>query len=40
MESETADAAMRGEMMVTFTLSDAGSGTDVFVIHDNFPPGL
>jgi len=29
MEFETADAEMRGEMTVTFTLSDAGGGTDV-----------
>ena len=40
MEFETDDAAMRGEMTVTFTLTDADSGTDVFAIHDNLPPGL
>lgn len=40
MEFETADAAMRGEMMVTFTLTDAGGGTDVLAVHDNLPPGL
>lgn len=40
MEFETADAAMRGEMMVRFTLTDAGSGTDVLAVHDNLPPGL
>ncbi len=40
MEFETADAAMRGEMIVTFTLSDANGGTDVFAVHDNVPPGI
>jgi uncharacterized protein YndB with AHSA1/START domain len=40
MEFETADAAMRGEMMVTFTLTGAGEGTDVLAVHDNLPPGL
>jgi uncharacterized protein YndB with AHSA1/START domain len=40
MEFETADAAMRGEMMVTFTLTDAGGGTDVLAVHDNVPPGV
>jgi uncharacterized protein YndB with AHSA1/START domain len=39
MEFETIDAAMRGEMMVTFTLTDAG-GTDVLAVHDNLPSGL
>ena len=40
IEFETADAAMRGEMMVSFTLTDAGGGTDVLAVHDNLPPGL
>jgi uncharacterized protein YndB with AHSA1/START domain len=40
MEFETADPAMRGEMMVTFTLTDANDGTDVLAVHDNLPPGL
>jgi uncharacterized protein YndB with AHSA1/START domain len=40
MEFETVDAAMRGEMMVTFTLADAGGGTDVLGVHDNLPPGV
>lgn len=39
MEFETADAAMRGEMMVTFTLTDAGGGTDVLAVHGNLPAG-
>ena len=40
MEFETADAAMRGKMMVTFTLTDADGGTDVLAVHDNLPPGV
>jgi uncharacterized protein YndB with AHSA1/START domain len=40
MEFETADPAMRGEMTVTFTLTDAGGGTDLLAVHDNVPPGV
>ena len=40
IEFETADDSMRGEMTVTFTLTDAGGGTDVLAVHDNLPPGL
>ena len=40
MEFETSDPAMRGEMTVTFTLSDAEGGTDVLGIHDNLPAGV
>lgn len=40
MEFETADPAMRGEMTVTFTLTEAGGGTDVLAVHDNVPPGV
>ena len=40
MEFETANGAMRGEMIVRFTLTDADGGTDVFAVHDNLPPGL
>jgi len=40
MEFETSDAAMRDEMMVTFTLTDAGGGTEVLAVNDNLPPGL
>lgn len=38
MEFETADPEMRGEMTVTFTLTDADGGTDVLAVHDNVPP--
>ncbi len=40
MEFETADPTMRGEMMVTFTLTDAGVGTEVLAVHDNVPPAI
>jgi uncharacterized protein YndB with AHSA1/START domain len=40
MEFETADPAMRGEMTVTFTLTDADGGTDLLGVHDNLPPGV
>lgn len=40
MEFETGDPAMRGEMIVTFTLTDAGSSTDVLAVHANLPPGI
>ena len=36
-----ADACtQRGEMTVTFTLTDADGGTDVLAVHDNLPTGL
>jgi hypothetical protein len=38
LEFETGDPAMRGEMTVTFTLSDADGGTDVLGVHENVPP--
>lgn len=40
MEFETDDPAMRGEMTVTFTLTDAGAGTQVIATHDGLPPGV
>jgi uncharacterized protein YndB with AHSA1/START domain len=40
LEFETDDTAMRGEMVITFTLTDAGGGTDVLAVHENLPPGL
>ncbi len=40
MEFETADPAMRGEMTVTFTLTEVDGGTDVLAVHDNVPPGV
>jgi len=40
IEFETADDSLRGEMSVTFTLTEADSGTDVLGVHDNVPPGV
>jgi uncharacterized protein YndB with AHSA1/START domain len=40
MEFETADATMRGEMTITFTLTEADGGTDILGVHENVPPGV
>lgn len=40
MEFETADPTMRGEMTVTFTLTEADGETALLAIHDNVPPGI
>jgi uncharacterized protein YndB with AHSA1/START domain len=40
VEFETADPAMRGEMTITISLSDANGGTDITALHDGLPPGL
>lgn len=39
-EFETADPALRGEMTITYTLTDAGGGTELVATHDNLPPGV
>jgi uncharacterized protein YndB with AHSA1/START domain len=39
-EFETADPALRGEMTITITLSDADGGTDVLGVHEGLPPGV
>ena len=40
-EFETADPALRGEMVSTITLADApGGGTDVTGMHEQLPQGL
>ena len=40
-EFETADPAMRGEMTITITLSDADDGgTNLIAAHDSVPPGV
>ena len=39
-EFETEDPALRGEMTITITLSDADGGTDVLALHDGLPPGV
>jgi uncharacterized protein YndB with AHSA1/START domain len=40
VEFETDDPAMQGEMTITYTLTDAGSGTDLVGMHENLPPGV
>lgn len=40
MEFETADAAMQGEMTVTFTLRDEEGGTEVVGLHEGVPSGV
>jgi len=39
-EFETTDPALRGEMTITITLTDADGGTDVLGVHDGLPPGV
>ncbi len=40
VEFETEDPALQGEMTITFTLADAGGGTEVVAVHGGLPPGL
>ena len=40
VEFETDDPAMRGEMTITFTLTDANGGTDLLAVHDGLPAGV
>lgn len=40
VEFESNDPAMRGEMTITYTLADAGGGTDLVGLHENLPPGV
>lgn len=40
MEFETDDNLMRGEMTVTFTLTEADGGTELLAVHDDVPPGI
>ena len=40
MEFETDDDSMHGEMIATFTLTDAEGGTSVLALHENLPAGL
>lgn len=39
-EFETADPALQGEMTITYTLSDAGEGTDLVATHEGLPRGV
>ncbi|QSQ27200.1 SRPBCC family protein [Pyxidicoccus parkwayensis] len=40
VEFETSNPGMRGEMTITFTLTDVDGGTEVHAVHDNLPPAL
>jgi uncharacterized protein YndB with AHSA1/START domain len=40
VEFETADPALRGEMTITITLTDADGGTEVVAVHDGLPRGV
>jgi uncharacterized protein YndB with AHSA1/START domain len=39
-EFETDDPAMRGEMTITVTLTEAGGGTDLVALHEGLPSGV
>jgi len=39
-EFETADPALRGEMRITYELTEAVGGTDLVATHANVPPGV
>lgn len=40
VEFETADPALRGEMTITLTLTDADGGTELLAVHEGLPPGV
>ena len=40
IEFESADPALRGEMRVTYTLRDAGGGTELIGVHAGLPAGV
>lgn len=40
VEFETADPAFRGEMTITFTLTEAGGGIELLALHEGLPPGV
>ncbi len=39
-EFETEDPGLRGEMKMTTTLSEAGGGTDVVIMHEQIPDSV
>jgi uncharacterized protein YndB with AHSA1/START domain len=39
-EFETDDPALRGEMLITITLSDADGGTELIAVHEGLPDGV
>jgi uncharacterized protein YndB with AHSA1/START domain len=40
VEFETTDPALRGEMTITYALTDADGGTDILGVHDRLPSGV
>src|SRR5688572_8861595 len=40
VEFESGNPDMRGEMIITVSLIDAGGGTNVVAVHDQLPPAL
>ncbi len=40
VEFETADDTLRGEMTITFRLTEEEGGTELLAVHENLPPGL
>ena len=40
LEFETDNPALRGEMTITYSLVDAGGGTDLIAVHEGIPPGV
>ncbi len=40
VEFETSDPALQGEMTITYSLADAGGGTDILAVHEGLPPGV
>ena len=40
VEFETEDPALRGEMTITYTLTDAGGGTDIHAVHEGLPSSV
>jgi uncharacterized protein YndB with AHSA1/START domain len=39
-EFESSDPNLRGEMLITFRLTEVDGGTDIEVVHAKLPPGL
>ena len=40
LEFETVDPRLRGEMRISTTLTDAGNGTDVLIVHEGIPDAI
>jgi uncharacterized protein YndB with AHSA1/START domain len=40
VEFETDDPGLKGEMTITYSLTDADDGTELVGVHENLPPGV